>query len=296
MGDAFAYDSYEDYFKKTNGYLKEKFEVSGFFTSRFTHHDNNAISRLRNLMASAIAKKTYLPKYILIVPDDDLVKYVKFDRDSFDEAMRKLLTNIMVQHNKYIITQKESLSKKSQKEDQPQIIWIEAPCNDNFANNSWRRRFNTCLNQVSQFYPNTNSLDLKKVWDDQDTSLYVKDSRRFTAHGYSIYWQAVDTTFKYVDTILMKKIQRKATKNAKAANTNDSDKYRWRNPNLQTREPTTIPQPSYSRDRQYDSREPKEKFRQYNLHEKSHDHRRHDKHYNMQGRRRLPSPPPARRY
>ena len=52
------------------------------------------------------------------------------------------------------------------------------------------------------------SLKLKTIRDTEDSSIFLSSEQRFTASGYCTYWEAVDKTIKYADTILMKKIQK----------------------------------------------------------------------------------------
>ena len=129
---------------------------------------------MRNTLAAAIKDKIYLPKYIYIVPDDNLIRYAKVAKiDHSQSAMGRMVNNIMSQHNKYIDIQKEHLPKKAYKENFPQIFWIEAPLNDNFYNNDQRVNFNKALNHYAKFNKNKNVLQLKKIWDPQDTTYYV---------------------------------------------------------------------------------------------------------------------------
>ena len=85
-------------------------------------------------------------------------------------------------------------------------MWIKAPYHVNFANNSERDKFNNSLDRMVKFNTGVKSLELKKVWNYSDTNLYIKESRRFTSAGYMAYWEAIDRTVKYCDTILAKKV------------------------------------------------------------------------------------------
>ena len=216
FGDNFRYRSYSEHFndrdpQSYHGYVKVNYRVRGYFTNKFTHHDQNAVSRMRNVMANALHERTLLPKFIVIVPDDDIIRYaMNINRDAEDKdlisMLRKLLDNIMKQHDRYISTQKEYLPAKSQKgRIFPQIIWIQPPLHVNFHNNQLHSKFNKCLNEVVKYHANTTSLSLKQIWDQDDTRLYMQESRQFTNLGYNSYWAAVDRTIKFADTILIKK-------------------------------------------------------------------------------------------
>ena len=93
-------------------------------------------------------------------------------------------------------------------------------------------------------------------------NLFVTESDCFTAQGYAAYWEAVDKTVKYCDTILIKKLQKQRS-NPKSARkqpghrhkTHEAlrkqehyDKYHWSEvPYHQLQDPPnrkTLPSPS----------------------------------------------------
>ena len=67
---------------------------------------------------------------------------------------------------------------------------------------------------------------VKHVWDPKNLNLYLKDNQRFTAEGYTAYWEAVDRTVRYFDSVLPKK--QKKGKNLKK--NMDTDRFKWQNP------------------------------------------------------------------
>ena len=46
------------------------------------------------------------------------------------------------------------------------------------------------------------SLKLKKIWDSDNSMLFLRDEKHFTATGLMTYWMAVDRTVKFWDTAL----------------------------------------------------------------------------------------------
>ena len=118
----------------------------------------------------------------------------------------------MTEHDKLISTQKEYLPMKAKKHDYPHIVWIEAPEHVNFNNNLLRSKFNRSLHTAASFHDNCHVLELKKIWDGKDRTLYLSPESRFTADGYNCYWEAVDKTGKFADTILFKKLEKKKLK------------------------------------------------------------------------------------
>ena len=80
---------------------------------------------------------------------------------------------------------------------------------------------------------NVSSLPLKKVWDDKDVNLF--NNHRFTAAGLRAYWEAVDKTTRYFDSVILKKNanrKNQAYTQAKQPTLSQKDKFRWQNPNL----------------------------------------------------------------
>ena len=100
---------------------------------------------------------------------------------------------------------------------------------ENYANNGLRYKYNKCLATMAAFHRNVVSLHLKKVWDPTNLNLYLEESCRYTAAGWTAYWEAVDRTVKYADTILCKKGIRQHGKKSTSHKT--QDRYRWRQQN-----------------------------------------------------------------
>ena len=122
-------------------------------------------------MAKAITDKILLPKWIIIVLDNDLINYVIAETEyNRARVFDGILDNIMKQHDRYIDTQKEFLLEKSKKGTLfPQIVWIEPPMHDLFPDNDACFTFSKSLIESVKYHKNTTSLSLKKAWDPQDT-------------------------------------------------------------------------------------------------------------------------------
>ena len=189
-------------------YMKSHYDITGFVNCNFGR-DPNAVSRLRNLMATTLEGQILFPKFIVLVADDDIIKCLNHSGYGISKNLGRLVNNIMGYYSRIIETYKEYLPNKSKRQDYPHIIWIEAPLHEAFHNNEERGKFNSCLLEMGKLHQNVSVLKLKKIWDPLDKMLYTTDQRRFTSEGYNKYWEAVDKTVKYCDTILLKKISKK---------------------------------------------------------------------------------------
>ena len=168
--------------------------------------DKNPISRLRHKFLQAIKENIVFLKIVVIVPDDDILKCLPYD-EKFQQNAAKLVDWLMRKFYKAVEIQRDFLLAKSKKSAYPTFVWIEAPSHMNFPpdNQAMRKLYNSAVNAVAQRYEDTYSLQLKKVWDPHASSLFMVEDLRYTAEGLRTYWEAVDKTVRYVDTLLLKK-------------------------------------------------------------------------------------------
>ena len=238
IGDEFTSRSFESYFKDRPGssnpadsdcYCASNFDVSSFYANKFTSNNPNMVSRVINQMHKAITDEKLFPKWVVIVLDDDLIRYINEEGKNLTESMEKLINYIMIEHNKYVAAQKDYLLKKSKRPGIPGIIWIEAPNHMSFPNNEERDQFNKALATIAPLHKNVHALQLKKIWEETNTNLYLEEQRRFTAQGWRRYWSAVDKMVRYADTIFIKKLQRKEKEqhNYSSSKHHDYDRYHW---------------------------------------------------------------------
>ena len=236
VGDDFGFKSFNKKFceqENDNYYMKEQFEICGFNNDKEASYDKNTVSRMRNCLIGAIRDKTVLPKYIVIVLDGDLIDYGKTKQIKTRVGFGRLLKWLMCQYDRAISTQKEYLPSKAKRAEYPTFVWIEPPQHTSFrdSQNTAREEFTAALRSEVSYHTNTFVLQLKKVWDYDDTSLYNRDDKKYTSKGLIDYWLSVDKAVKYCDTILMKK---EAKRKFKKENTNTSkhsgpptDRFHW---------------------------------------------------------------------
>ena len=252
FSDEFGSNSFERYFQKNAnsegyGYAKTHFDVSGYSHNSLSEN-TSVIGRLGNLMNNAIrasvinktGKILPLPKLIVVVPDDDIIKCFKDYEDSgLSTSYSRLVNYIMTEHERGIASFKENLPAKARKEFYPHILWILAPDHNNFKNNQERFKFNKSVEDSCRFHCNINCLELKKVWNNRDDGLFSKEFQRFTADGYKKYWEAVDRTIRYCDSVVLKGKREKITKKPVEDRRNNAescqnDRFRWMNPNIRS--------------------------------------------------------------
>ena len=196
------------------------YDVYGFCSNKFLSTNPSLISRLRNALVKGIQEQVLLPKFVVVVVDDDIIKSLSGEQNrNLVDIYNRLINNIMLEHGRLLQVQKEFLPKKSKRSNQPSIIWVEPPLHVNFSNNSARAKFGSALQSSARHHDNVFALKLKKGWDPEENNLYIYENCRFTSEGLVAYWNAVDKTAKFFNTILIKKQQKKeATR---------QDKFHW---------------------------------------------------------------------
>ena len=214
-GDDFGFNSFNKYFYQHSDedqYAKSAFEVSGFHNDRLQSYDTNTISRIRNYLVGAKKDQKILPKFIVLVIDDNIIKYLRHKggkevNDSPMQGYEWLLRWLMTQFERLIAVQKEYLADKCRKPHQPVFLWIEPPTHASFrsTDNFHRLEFSKAMQKAVSFHADMYSLQLKKVWDPNDPTLYNSEDKKPTAQGYITYWASVDEAIKFTNTLLLKK-------------------------------------------------------------------------------------------
>ena len=244
--DEFGNKSFEKYARNMDGYVRSHFDSTGFSNNNFSENPST-IGRLGNLLkvaaATTVGKKYWpLPKIIVVVPDDDIIKcFTDTDASGLTKAMSRMINYIMTEFERGVISFKESLPAKCKKESYPYFLWIQSPFHDGFSNNTERFKFNKALEDITKSHSNVSALELKKIWDPRNSAL-VKDNR-FTAEGFKQYWEAVDRTIRYCDSIILKKktyrkgvhhsqSEPKFTVKLSQKDMGQNDRFRWKNPRI----------------------------------------------------------------
>ena len=104
-----------------SSYILDNYDVELFDASLTSIDDvikpegsiRSVLGKLRNSLVYAMNKYTKLPKYILIVIDDDLIRCVNFDKPGTSEIFGRDLKWLANEYHDAIITRKKYLLKKA---------------------------------------------------------------------------------------------------------------------------------------------------------------------------------------
>ena len=225
---------------KPDSFCYENFEVRPFFSSKFSSSNPSVICRIRNNLVKALNEHNTLPKAIIIVLDDDIIKSipthsknkVKID---FSVSARHSLSWLARELHKLLDIYKSWLPCKAKTSSYPHFVWITPPNHSLFTeeDNARHDKFARCLMQSTSIYDEMSCLKMLKIWDQENESLFVEEAYRFTALGIETYWKSVDSAVKYWNTAIASKIDRSQHKSNNYSNMNQQvpayNKYHWFN-------------------------------------------------------------------
>ena len=169
------------------------------------------LARLQNTLVAALnkTKSHVLPKYILVILDDDLISYLNYSKDGAATLLGSWIEWLVGKFNEAVNDRKRQLPTKCVRYD-TFFYWVAAPTHSFFSSerNKLRIKYNLSLESVIRSQPNMRVVKLKEFWDSRNSCLVIND--RITEDGMSTYWKSIDATFQFNserrDIFLAKKI------------------------------------------------------------------------------------------
>ena len=159
--------------------------------------------------------------------DDDLTNVIDRISDHDLTQLHQITNWLMTQFERNIAAVKEIRPIKAKRANQPHVIWMAPPTHCHFGEfNNAQREFQTeILQEIIRTKKYMTVLKLVKVWNHDDTSLFLCDSYRFTSEGLIKYWQSIDCAVKFWFAALSQKKDGALTQRPKGRFT--KDKFHW---------------------------------------------------------------------
>ena len=201
MGDNFVAETYRVHFKKAmrdgSSYIKSNFEYHSACNSKMNSHDVNLLSRLLNTFIEEINKRGKLPKYVLVVLDDNIIQFLDYLGYGISGFYGEWLEWIVNEMSKAIRDRKGQLPKKAVKDSYPMIYWVAPPVHKNMELKiiEARNKFNLVLTSLIKLQDNMRVIRLK-AWD-KDNDILVDRNGKYTFDGLELYWRSIDASVKF---------------------------------------------------------------------------------------------------
>ena len=172
-------------------YIAQNFDVK-IFTGTDDLLNRSVLGCLRNVLAFALNSKSKLPKYILLVINNDLIDCVKpASKPGTSMIFGRIIQWLADEYHSAILDCKTALKLKAVRNSFPQIFWVALPYHQNFTNGSTRFKFNQSLDTVIPLYNEMRVMKLRRKWSFTDFSVSSKDGS-VTPAGFDNYWAAID--------------------------------------------------------------------------------------------------------
>ena len=121
LGDNFMARSFRNHYKRRDPgkdkahYVKNNFEFMAHCGSRWSSSNENMLSRLRSSLASGInqQKSGLLPKYIVVVLDDDLITFLDFKEEGIATLLGTWIEWLVKEFTALIQERKNQVPEKS---------------------------------------------------------------------------------------------------------------------------------------------------------------------------------------
>ena len=187
-----------------NSHIAEKYGVK-IFTTTDQQLNRSALGRLCNNMATAINSNSPLPKYILVVIEDNLIRCVNYCKPGVSLIFGRIIQWLADQYHSMLIDRKNALPAKCVKDLWPQIFWVGLPYHQSFRNGQTRFKFNQSLDNVIPLYNEMRVLKIRRRWNYNDSS--VSRIGEITPAGHSTYWSGIDKALQFWENGRKRKTQ-----------------------------------------------------------------------------------------
>ena len=130
--------------------MKENFEISKNCNSRFS--SNNLVGHFLNTVISLVNQKNYLPQYVVIALEDDILEMVQFTGKGLAQVVGKVLEFLATEINEVFEWKFDLLPIKAKPVNRTQIYWVTLPPHVDFYDVENRIKFNLTLESMLKLY------------------------------------------------------------------------------------------------------------------------------------------------
>ena len=204
IGDRFVRNTIRENFLKRrsadNLYCTNNFEITALYGGT---NMRSVMTCMVNCFINTINSSLSLPKWLIIIPENDLLNDVQYTSTDVQSIYEKELDWIMTQHDMAITRYKGFLPQKSKKFNWPFIMWIVPTLHTGYSDFNLRKLFIKSLRTVAANH-NVIVIPLHQVWNIYDENLFSRRSQRYIEDGLTRLWTAIDRTIKYADIRMMR--------------------------------------------------------------------------------------------
>ena len=188
-------------------FLNTNYQVRAIGASGITNTLNpDPLARMRNTLITAIHRFNCLPRYLIIIPEDDIIKGINRDDYGVTEFYGQTIEWMLREQAKIIEEYKKFLPRKATKNRKgwPEFIWVYASIHTNYSNFNLRLKFNKCLKDVAKFNSTISAIRISELWNSNDNILVSQRNNLITPTGWKTFWAALDSAMQKYENITSK--------------------------------------------------------------------------------------------
>ena len=206
IGDAFVTDIYHIFSEMDNTAIAEKttrpFAFEYFNVKCYTANPASKVkevpARLVNCIIKAMNDRARLPRYIVIIADADIVKFINYFNFGFRRIAEEHLQWMAATIKKEVNSRKDALSeirKGAVSYREPKLVWVEMidriHIKDKYL--AMRNKFNGGMHKVLSEYRDNYIMNINREMF--DASLFTLDGQ-LSKQGKNKFWSEVDKQLK----------------------------------------------------------------------------------------------------
>ena len=118
LGDNFMAKSYQSHFKKNeipDMHLKVEYDYYPYCESKYSNKEMNMLCRIKASLARAIGERVKMPKFIIFILDDDIMRYLNYLEDGIATLYGGILKSLVQRIQEMIDERIKLLPKKAVK-------------------------------------------------------------------------------------------------------------------------------------------------------------------------------------
>ena len=153
------------------------------------------LGRIRNALVYALNAYDKLPRYVILVLDDDLIHCVNYTKPGTSEIYERDLNWLANEIHDVIFTRKNDLPKKAKRYLFPQVFWVLLPLHKDLESNQSRIHFNQCIEAVVARHKEMKLLRIRRHWDFQVSDAVINNL--ISSKGIHSYWVGIDEALAF---------------------------------------------------------------------------------------------------
>ena len=176
------------------------FETTAFCTGRATANIRNPLVRVHNALVTGMQRTATLPKMIVVVLEDDIIRHLNHNDYGATEMFGKVISYLELQLQNSILDLKALMPRKAKRVGCPHIVWIAPSIHQRYENNNLRKKFGNELETQLRGKPYTSVLRLRQVWDPNNNAFVTTGD--LSSLGQHKLWDSIDRSIAFADRLI----------------------------------------------------------------------------------------------